>query len=192
MPNNAVETSLEFASLADSFFSNRTIAASLTSILVLTIACRIVHCIWPMHLTSVLVAFITETENLYYDAIEAGELTGDVDTEEKLLNLQKKVSEIREDSLRNSLSAWKTLGDFFKGRSITLLQCADEIQKFQTHIETSPTNVERFLYDQQLDLIIFNSETSNGHGHRLDCVIPCSGRQCVAGVEGAGAFIKDF
>ncbi|KAJ7252566.1 hypothetical protein C8J57DRAFT_1519899 [Mycena rebaudengoi] len=105
MPNNAVETSLEFAPLADSFFSNRTIAASLASILVLAITCRIVHCIWPMHLTSVLVSSITETENLYYDAIEAGELTGDVDTEEKLLSLQKKVSEIREDSLRNSLSA---------------------------------------------------------------------------------------
>ncbi|KAJ7252581.1 hypothetical protein C8J57DRAFT_1474213 [Mycena rebaudengoi] len=135
MPNNAVETSLEFASLADSFFSNRTIAASLTSILVLAIACRIVHCIWPMHLTSVLVASITETENLYYDSIETGELTGDVVTEEKLLSLQKKVSEIREDSLRNSLSAWKMLGDFFRGRSITLLQCAGEIQRFQTDIE---------------------------------------------------------
>ncbi|KAJ7251322.1 hypothetical protein C8J57DRAFT_1238679 [Mycena rebaudengoi] len=135
MPTNAVETSLEFASLADSFFSNRTIAASLASILFLAITCCIVHCIWPMHLTSVLVASITETENSYYDAIEAGELTGDVDTEEKLLSLQKKVSEIREDSLRNSLSAWKTLGYFFKGRSITLLRCADEIQRLQTDIE---------------------------------------------------------
>ncbi|KAJ7252589.1 hypothetical protein C8J57DRAFT_1661673 [Mycena rebaudengoi] len=132
MPNNAVETSLEFASLADPFFSNRTIAAS---ILVLAITCGIVHCIWPMRLTSILVASIAETENLYYDSIEAGELTGDVDTEKKLLSLQKKVLEIREDSLRNSLSAWKTLGDFFKGRSITLLRCADEIQRFQTHIE---------------------------------------------------------
>ncbi|KAJ7252554.1 hypothetical protein C8J57DRAFT_1519888 [Mycena rebaudengoi] len=69
MPNNAVETSLEFASLADSFFSNRTITASLTSILVLAIT----------------------NGDLYYDAIEAGELTSDVDTEEKLMSLQKKV-----------------------------------------------------------------------------------------------------
>ncbi|KAJ7251405.1 hypothetical protein C8J57DRAFT_1238736 [Mycena rebaudengoi] len=74
-----------------------------------------------------------ETEKLYYDAVEAGELPRDAGTEEELLG--RKVSEIREDSLRNSLSIWKALGDFFKGRSITLLQCKDEIQRFTTHIE---------------------------------------------------------
>ncbi|KAJ7252580.1 hypothetical protein C8J57DRAFT_1722815 [Mycena rebaudengoi] len=138
MPNNIGETSLEFASLTDSFLSNGRAAASVgtASILVLAIAC-IVHHIWPMRLTNVLVAFMQETEKLYYGAVEAGELPGDVDTEEKLLSLQKKVSEIREQSLCDFLSTWKTLGDFFRGRSITLLQCADEIQSFKTNIEIS-------------------------------------------------------
>jgi hypothetical protein len=38
-----------------------------------------------MRLTNVLVALMSETEKLYYDAVEAGELPGDVGTEEKLL-----------------------------------------------------------------------------------------------------------
>jgi hypothetical protein len=38
-----------------------------------------------MRLTHVLVAFMRETERLYYDSVEAGELPGDVNTEEKLL-----------------------------------------------------------------------------------------------------------
>ncbi|KAJ7251410.1 hypothetical protein C8J57DRAFT_1474628 [Mycena rebaudengoi] len=96
--------------------------------------CMIYH-IWPMRLTRVLVTDMKETEKLYYDAVEAGELPRDAGTEEELLGLQKKVSEIREDSLRNSLSTWTALGDFFKGHSITLLQCRDEIQRFNTYIE---------------------------------------------------------
>ncbi|KAJ7252642.1 hypothetical protein C8J57DRAFT_1722849 [Mycena rebaudengoi] len=135
MPNSLSETSLVFALLADSIFHNHTVAAWLgASILVLAIACMI-HRIWPMRLTYVLVALMKETEKLYYDAVEAGELPRDAGTEEELLGLQKKVSEIRLDSLRNSLSNWTTLGDFFQGRSITLLQCRDEIQRFNTHLE---------------------------------------------------------
>ncbi|KAJ7252494.1 hypothetical protein C8J57DRAFT_636280 [Mycena rebaudengoi] len=135
MPNNIGETSLVFASLADSVFHNRAVAAWLSaSILTLPILCMI-HRIWPMRLTHVLVAFMKETEKVYYDAVEAGELPRDIGTEEELLGFQKRVSEIRVDSLRSSLSTWTTLSDFFRGRSITLLQCADEIQRFKTHLE---------------------------------------------------------
>ncbi|KAJ7252576.1 hypothetical protein C8J57DRAFT_1519909 [Mycena rebaudengoi] len=135
MPNNIGETSIVFASLADSVFPSRIVAASVgASLLILAIACM-VHRIWPMRLTYILVAFMRETERLYYDVVEAGELPGDVDTEEKLLSLQMKVSEIREESLRNSLSTWTALGDFFRGRSIILLQCTNEVQSFKTHIE---------------------------------------------------------
>ncbi|KAJ7251319.1 hypothetical protein C8J57DRAFT_1723201 [Mycena rebaudengoi] len=104
MPNNIDETSLVFASLASSLFPNFTAASVGASLLVLAIACM-VHRIWPMRLTYVLVAFMRETERLYYDAVEAGELPGDVDTEEKLLSLQTKVSEMREESLQKR--AWK-------------------------------------------------------------------------------------
>ncbi|KAJ7289110.1 hypothetical protein C8J57DRAFT_1706029, partial [Mycena rebaudengoi] len=135
MPNFG-ETSLVFASLGDSVFHNHIVAASLGAcILVLAaLAIMFLH-IWPMRLTRVLVTVMKETEKLYYDAVEAGELPRDASTEEELLGLQKKVSEIREDSLRNSLSTWTALGDFFKGRSITLFQCRDEIQTFNTHLE---------------------------------------------------------
>ncbi|KAJ7252579.1 hypothetical protein C8J57DRAFT_638309 [Mycena rebaudengoi] len=129
MPPNIGETSLV---LAGSVFPSRTTASVSASILV--IAC-LVHRIWPMRLTYALMAFMKETEKLYYDALEAGELPRDVATEEKLLSLQKKVAEVHETSLRNSSSIWKTLEDFFRGRSITLLQCADEVQSFKTHIE---------------------------------------------------------
>jgi hypothetical protein len=85
MFKNTVETSLVFASLADSVFHNHTVAAWLgASILVLAIACMIHH-IWPMHLTRVLVTVMKETEKLYYDAVEAGELPRDAGTEEELL-----------------------------------------------------------------------------------------------------------
>ncbi|KAJ7251404.1 hypothetical protein C8J57DRAFT_1238735 [Mycena rebaudengoi] len=96
MPNIG-ETSLVFASLADSVFHNHTVWLG-ASILTLPIACMIHH-IRPMRLTRVLVTDMKETEKLYYDAVEAGELPRDAGTEEELLGLQKKVSEIREDSL---------------------------------------------------------------------------------------------
>ncbi|KAJ7251304.1 hypothetical protein C8J57DRAFT_1520649 [Mycena rebaudengoi] len=95
MPNNIGETSLV---LADSVFPNRTVVTIGASILV--IGC-IVHRIWPRHLAYVLVVSMRETEKLYYDAVEAGELPRDVGTEEKLLSLQKKVAEVHETSLRN-------------------------------------------------------------------------------------------
>ncbi|KAJ7252584.1 hypothetical protein C8J57DRAFT_1351070 [Mycena rebaudengoi] len=133
MPNIG-ETSFAFASLADSVFPDRTAASVGASILVLAITC-LVHRIWPMRLTYRLIVFVKETEKLYYDALEAGELPRDVAAEEKLLSLQKKVAEVHEASLRNSSSIWKALEDFFRGRSITLLQCANEIQSFKTHIE---------------------------------------------------------
>ncbi|KAJ7251320.1 hypothetical protein C8J57DRAFT_1723202 [Mycena rebaudengoi] len=128
MPNNIGETSLVFAG---SVFPSRTAASISASVLV--IGCMI-HRIWPRRLTYNLVASMQETEKLYYDAIEAGELPRDVATEEKLLSLQKRVAETHEASLRNSSSMWKALGDFFRGRSITLLQCADEVQSFKNHI----------------------------------------------------------
>jgi preprotein translocase subunit SecD len=84
MPNNIGETSLVSASLADSVFPNRTTASVSAFILTLSILCMIYR-IWPMRLTNALVAFMNETEKLYYDAVEAGELPGDVGIEEKLL-----------------------------------------------------------------------------------------------------------
>jgi hypothetical protein len=85
MPDKIGETCLAFTSLASIISPSRTIAAWLgASMLLLAISCM-AYRIWPMRLTYVLVAFMRETEKLYYDAVEAGELPGDVRTEEKLL-----------------------------------------------------------------------------------------------------------
>ncbi|KAJ7286908.1 hypothetical protein C8J57DRAFT_1707343 [Mycena rebaudengoi] len=126
------ETSLVFTSLSDSVLLNRTVAAALILTLVIL---WMINSFWPMRLTSLLVGLMRETEQLYFDAVEAGELHCDDHTEEKLLSLHKKVSEMREASLRSSSSIWEELGDFFRGRSITLLQCASEIREFQTYLK---------------------------------------------------------
>ncbi|KAJ7282974.1 hypothetical protein C8J57DRAFT_1463544 [Mycena rebaudengoi] len=78
---------------------------------------------------------MTETVDIYFAAVEAGELLGDAGTEETLNKLQLEVSKIREASLDNSMSTWKTLGDFFRGRSFTVLQCTSEVQRLKTQIE---------------------------------------------------------
>ncbi|KAJ7222962.1 hypothetical protein C8J57DRAFT_1536175 [Mycena rebaudengoi] len=65
-----------------SAFPNRTAGASLILVLAIT---YMIYRFWPMRMTYILVAFMRETEKLYYDAVEAGELPGDVHTEEKLL-----------------------------------------------------------------------------------------------------------
>jgi hypothetical protein len=82
--NNIGETSLVFASLVDSVFPSRTAASVGASILTLAILCMLYR-IWPMRLTDSVAAFMSETEKLYYDAVEAGELPGDLGIEEKLL-----------------------------------------------------------------------------------------------------------
>jgi hypothetical protein len=64
-------------------------------------------------------------------------------------SLQAKVSEIHEESVRNSLSIWTALGDFFRGRSTTLLQCADDIMSFKNHIEVC------------LNCVVLNSRNSH-------------------------------
>jgi hypothetical protein len=72
----------QWTSLTSTIFSNRTVGASLILFLAIT---YMIHRIWPMRLTCVLVASMGETEKLYYDAVEAGELPGDIRTEEELL-----------------------------------------------------------------------------------------------------------
>ncbi|KAJ6619951.1 hypothetical protein B0H10DRAFT_1131394 [Mycena sp. CBHHK59/15] len=100
----------------------------------------VIHYASPTRLTGVLVMTLSQAEDLYQEANEAGLLTSaellhGVRIGATLSRLQREVSEIREATLRRSLSKWGTLGEFFRGRTLTLLQCISEVQRFKTHIE---------------------------------------------------------
>ncbi|KAJ7199270.1 hypothetical protein C8J57DRAFT_1545200 [Mycena rebaudengoi] len=78
-----------------------------------------IHHISPTHLTRVLVTLMHETDTIYIRAVEAGLVPSDIDAN-ALFKLQIKFSELHEESLRNSLSTWKMIAEFFQGRSLAL------------------------------------------------------------------------
>ncbi|KAF7356437.1 hypothetical protein MVEN_00976600 [Mycena venus] len=92
---------------------------------------QIIHRTSPMHLTRTLVSVIHEAEGAYFSAIEDGVLSSSgTSTEMRLSELQIKVSNIRETSLRNSLSNWLLLRDYFRGRSFGIIECIWESPKW--------------------------------------------------------------
>ncbi|KAJ7117773.1 hypothetical protein C8R44DRAFT_879311 [Mycena epipterygia] len=105
-------------------------------VLVLTMASVMIHLASPVRLMRVLVAAINQTEEMYLKAIEAGALSKtDVHIAEMLSRLQIKVSNIREATLRDSLSTRRTLREFFKGRTFAVLNCMREVRELEAHIE---------------------------------------------------------
>jgi hypothetical protein len=52
-----------------------------------------------------------------------------------LSRLQIKVSELHEESLRNSLSTWKMLAEFLQGRSLVLYGFIRDVHDLKTQIE---------------------------------------------------------
>ncbi|KAJ7931664.1 hypothetical protein B0H13DRAFT_2524510 [Mycena leptocephala] len=116
--------------------STITSTAILVAPLVLAVVAGIVHYVSPPRLTRVLVVDIANVEKIYLEALETGLLsTSDINTAEMLSLLQLKVSQIREASLRNSLSHSGTLREFFGGCTFTLLRCIREVRVLETHIE---------------------------------------------------------
>ncbi|KAJ7117759.1 hypothetical protein C8R44DRAFT_738638 [Mycena epipterygia] len=105
-------------------------------VLVLTVTIFIIHLASPMRLTRILVAAIVDVEKTYFEAVEAGVISkSDVHIVARLSSMQIQVSHMRETTLRNSLSYFGVVGDFFKGRSITVLKCIREVRALQAHIE---------------------------------------------------------
>ncbi|KAJ7117801.1 hypothetical protein C8R44DRAFT_879338 [Mycena epipterygia] len=105
------------------------------ALLVSSLAC-LIHFASPMRLTRILVAVIDNVTNTYLEAIEAGVLSkSDVHTAAMLSSLQIKVSHIREESLRSSLSRFRALCDFFKGRTLTVLGTIRGVHELEAHIE---------------------------------------------------------
>ncbi|KAJ7252647.1 hypothetical protein C8J57DRAFT_1661773 [Mycena rebaudengoi] len=127
------ETSLSFlSSILPNNAANTIIGAS-----ALTAATAFgIHHVSPARLTRVLVTLMHETDTMHIRAVEAGLVFSDVDPD-ALFKLQIKVSELHEESLRNSLSTWKMLAEFFRGRSLVLYQCIRDVQDLKTRIEIS-------------------------------------------------------
>ncbi|KAJ7252683.1 hypothetical protein C8J57DRAFT_1661850 [Mycena rebaudengoi] len=135
------ETSL---SLVSSILPNNT-ANAIIGASILTAATALgIHHISPTHLTRVLVTLMHETDTSYIRAVEAGLVFSDVDAD-ALFKLQIKVSQLHEESLRNSLSAPKMLAEFFRGRSLVLYQCIRDVQDLKTRIEISKEEQLRTL-----------------------------------------------
>ncbi|KAJ6581741.1 hypothetical protein B0H19DRAFT_516739 [Mycena capillaripes] len=108
----------------------------LMAIFGLIIVLALIYYMSPIRLTRVLVAALVATEKIYLEALDAGLLShADVHIAEILSCLQLKVSKIREASLRNSLSWGGALGEFFSGRTFTVLQCIWDVRILATHIE---------------------------------------------------------
>ncbi|KAJ7281343.1 hypothetical protein C8J57DRAFT_1558896, partial [Mycena rebaudengoi] len=134
------ETSL---SLVSSILPNNT-ANTIIGASMLTAATALgIHHISPTRLTRVLVTLMHETDTLYIRAVEAGLVPGDV--ADALFKLQIKVSELHEESLRNSLSGRKMLAEFLQGRTLVLYGCIRDVQDLKTRIEFKQISKEEQL-----------------------------------------------
>ncbi|KAJ7252659.1 hypothetical protein C8J57DRAFT_1238007 [Mycena rebaudengoi] len=128
--SNMGETFLSFVS---SILPNNTANTIIGGSILTAATALIIHNISPTRLTRVLVTLMHETDMIYIRAVEAGLVPSDVDVE-ALFKLQIKVSELHEESLRNSLSTCKMLGEFLQGRSLTLYGCIRDVQDLKTQI----------------------------------------------------------
>ncbi|KAJ7509926.1 hypothetical protein B0H11DRAFT_2216790 [Mycena galericulata] len=125
------ETSLSL--IASALPASTTDKSILIGVLLVVAGSEILHYASPMRLTRILVAAIGHAEETYTKAMEAGVLS-DVHIE-TLLNLQIKVSEIRQESLHNSLSPRLALWKYVQGRTLSVLHCISEVRKLETDIE---------------------------------------------------------
>ncbi|KAJ7491983.1 hypothetical protein FB451DRAFT_1388424 [Mycena latifolia] len=108
----------------------------LLGVLGFTAVAYIVYYASPARLTPILVSAIAKTEKTYFEALEAGVLPkSDANTAATLTSLQIKVSNIRETTLRHSLSYRATLGAFLTGHTFTILHCIRDVRRLETHIE---------------------------------------------------------
>ncbi|KAJ7213058.1 hypothetical protein GGX14DRAFT_393260 [Mycena pura] len=112
---------------------------AILAMLVLAIAGTMYYYASPSRLTRIMVAAIANAEKVYIDALESGALSAtDVhidDIAEKMSSLHTKVSEIRETTLRNSLSHRAAFRQYLTGHAFALVECIWEVHDFQTRIE---------------------------------------------------------
>ncbi|KAJ7252625.1 hypothetical protein C8J57DRAFT_1474241 [Mycena rebaudengoi] len=135
------EASLTFVS---SSLPNNTANKIIGAAILTTVTAFGIHHISPTRLTRVLVTLMHETDTSYIRAVEAGLVFSDVDAD-ALFKLQIKVSQLHEESLKNSLSTPKMLEEFFRGRSLVLYQCIRDARDLKTRIEISKEEQLRTL-----------------------------------------------
>ncbi|KAJ7664511.1 hypothetical protein DFH06DRAFT_1470851 [Mycena polygramma] len=78
-------------------------------------------------------AVMYNTEWIYYRSVEAGLFDEHIGKE--FLLLQKKASELREQSLLASLSFWGEFWAFCHGLSFRIMRCAEDGRRLKTRIE---------------------------------------------------------
>ncbi|KAJ7622926.1 hypothetical protein DFH06DRAFT_1340564 [Mycena polygramma] len=110
----------------------------LTVITVVVVIPLIVHYASPARLTDILADAMSKVKTSGAEALEEGYLSfSEVD---RLNILQRKVSAINLETLRNSRSYWKTLFGFLKGRTVTVLLCIREARDLETQIKILKEN----------------------------------------------------
>ncbi|KAJ7617328.1 hypothetical protein FB45DRAFT_872772 [Roridomyces roridus] len=90
-----------------------------------------------VRLTAMLVSNMRSAEEAYFGALEIGVLD-DTHTE-ILVQLQFRVCEIRQQTLRNSRTLVGGLRELLKGRALTIIRCIRDVKLFETEIEVSPS-----------------------------------------------------
>ncbi|KAJ7251261.1 hypothetical protein C8J57DRAFT_1723167 [Mycena rebaudengoi] len=160
------ETSLSFlSSILPNSTANTIIGASILA----TVTALVIHHISPTRLTHVLVTLIHETDAIYIHAIEAGL---EVDTD-ALFKLQIKVSQLHEESLRNSLSTRKIVAEFLRGRSLALYRCIRDVQDLKIQIEISKEEQLRILNPTGAETAAWTMSARRRHihppGSRCNC-----------------------
>ncbi|KAJ7213047.1 hypothetical protein GGX14DRAFT_620006 [Mycena pura] len=104
----------------------------------------------PSRLTRIMVAAIASADETYFEALESGALSGatsGVRIEDITRRMSRSahslpaekttLSEIRETTLRNSLSCRAAFHQYLTGHPFTLVQCIWEVRDLQAQIEKS-------------------------------------------------------
>ncbi|KAJ7841266.1 hypothetical protein B0H13DRAFT_2415054 [Mycena leptocephala] len=86
--------------------------------------------------TDKLGAMMCEVEWIYYRYAEAGLFgKGNEEIHGQLSQLQSNASELREESLRASVSSWSGICAFCRGLSFKIMRCTGEARRLRTQID---------------------------------------------------------
>ncbi|KAJ7252684.1 hypothetical protein C8J57DRAFT_1238027 [Mycena rebaudengoi] len=156
------ETSLSFVSC---ILPNNTVNMIVGALILTIVAALVTHHILPTRLTRLLVTLMHETDAIHIHAVESGLIPYDVDMVDTLSKLQIKVSGLHEESLRDSLSSWEMLAEFFRGRWLALYRCIRDVQDLKTRIEISKEEQLRNLNPIDVGTAAWSMSARRRHIH---------------------------
>ncbi|KAF8189535.1 hypothetical protein K438DRAFT_1763743 [Mycena galopus ATCC 62051] len=123
-------------------------------------------------------------EWIYYRSTEAG-LLGQCNTEThaELSQLQTKASELREQSLRASISSWDGLQAFCRGLSFKIMRCTRDAKNLKIRIEVYLFLLHRFGITHDLQIALeagLRNQKKDGKAHFLTTWNPhVGGPHCI-------------